>query len=107
MGLNVTMEPDGWPLRLSVTAPSKPFIGPIVTVYVAVPPRLTDCEAGLTPSVKSGGTLVTVRLAVLLRPALAAVTVNVPAVGPAVTNPDWSIVVSPGVTDQVKVALIG
>ena len=32
LGVNVTVEPDGWPLRLSVTDPLKPFVGVIVTV---------------------------------------------------------------------------
>ncbi len=31
-GVNVTVEPDGWPARLSVTDPAKPFRGVIVTV---------------------------------------------------------------------------
>jgi hypothetical protein len=32
LGLNVTVDPDGWPLRLNVTDPLKPFVGTIVTV---------------------------------------------------------------------------
>jgi hypothetical protein len=32
MGVNVTVEPDGWPLRLSVTEPEKPLDGLAVTV---------------------------------------------------------------------------
>ena len=54
LGENVTVEREGCPLRVSATIPAKPFDGVIVTVYVAVPPRLTDCEPGLTESVKSG-----------------------------------------------------
>jgi len=30
-GVNVTVDPDGWPLRLNVTDPVKPFAGLIVT----------------------------------------------------------------------------
>jgi hypothetical protein len=32
LAVNVTMDPDGWPVRLSVTEPLKPFAGVIVTV---------------------------------------------------------------------------
>jgi hypothetical protein len=32
LGVNVTVDPAGWPLRLSVTDPLKPFAGVIVTV---------------------------------------------------------------------------
>jgi hypothetical protein len=32
MALNVAVDPDGWPLTLSVTGPLKPFFGTIVTV---------------------------------------------------------------------------
>jgi hypothetical protein len=101
-GVNVTVEPDGCPVRLSVTDPLNPFVGAIVTVYVAVPPRLTDCEVGLTDNEKSAGTFVTVRLAVPVFPPLAAVTVNVPAEAPAVTSPDELTALLPPVTDQVK-----
>ena len=31
-GVNVTVEPDGWPVRLRVTAPVKPLDGVIVTL---------------------------------------------------------------------------
>ena len=31
-GVNVTVEPDGWPLMLRVTDPVNPFDGVIVTV---------------------------------------------------------------------------
>jgi hypothetical protein len=31
-GVNVAVDPDGWPLRLSVTDPLKPFAGLIVTL---------------------------------------------------------------------------
>jgi hypothetical protein len=65
-----------------------------------VSPRLTDCAVGLTESEKSGDTPVTVTLAVPCTLLLAAVTVNVPVVAPAVNRPDESIVLSP-VTDQV------
>ena len=32
LGENVTVEPDGWPLRLRVTDPEKPLDGVTVTV---------------------------------------------------------------------------
>jgi hypothetical protein len=32
LGVNVTVDPGGWPVRLSVTDPLKPFFGMIVTV---------------------------------------------------------------------------
>jgi hypothetical protein len=32
VGVNVTVEPDGWPLRLRVTEPEKPSDGLTVTV---------------------------------------------------------------------------
>jgi len=103
LGVNVTVDPDGWPLRLSVTDPLKPFDGVIVTVYVAVPPRLTDCAVGLTENEKSGGMLVTVTLAVPLTLPLDAVTVNgPPAVDPAVNRPE-ALMLPPPVTDQVNV----
>ncbi len=31
LGVNVTVEPEGWPVRLSVSAPPKPLDGAIVT----------------------------------------------------------------------------
>jgi hypothetical protein len=31
-GVNLTVEPEGWPVRLSVTDPVKPLIGAVVTV---------------------------------------------------------------------------
>ncbi len=109
LGVNVAVDPAGWPVRLSVTDPLKPFVGTIVTVYVAVLPRLIDCVAGLTESEKFAGTLVTVTLALLLTtPPLAAVTVNGP---PAVVaeNRPVPLMVPPPVADQVKLGcgLIG
>lgn len=32
LGVNVTMAPEGWPVRLNVTAPLKPLDGVIVTM---------------------------------------------------------------------------
>ena len=109
LGVKVTVEPEGWPVRLKVTAPLKLPEGVIVTVKVAVWPRLTDCEVGLTESEKSGGTLVTVTLALPLTLPLAAVTVKgPPAVAPAVNKPAAEMP-PPPLTDQVNVGwgLIG
>ena len=65
-------------------------------------PRAADCEAGLTESEKSAGTLVTVTLAVPLTLPLVAVTVKgPPAVGPAVNKPD-PLMAPPPLTVQVK-----
>ena len=78
-----------------------PLDGRTVTVYVAVLPRLTDCDAGLTESEKSAGTVVTVTLALPETPPLAAVTVKgPPGVAAAENKPDDEIV--PPLTDQVK-----
>jgi len=54
LGENVTVEPDGAPARLSDTMPANPLRLVTVTVYVAVEPRLTDCDDGLTDNEKSG-----------------------------------------------------
>ena len=103
LGVKVTVLPDGWPVRLRVTDPLKPLLGVTFTVFVAVLPRLTDWEVGLTEREKSGGTLVTVTLAVPLTVPLAAVTVNgPPAVEPAVNKPD-ELMPPPPLTDQVNV----
>ena len=102
-GVNATVEPDGCPVRLRVTAPLKPFDGVIVTVYVAVLPRTTDCEVGLIESEKFAGTLVTVTLAVPLTLPLTAVTVKgPPAVEPAVNKPAV-LIVPPPLTVHVNV----
>ena len=37
-----------------LTVPLKPLVPCTVTVYMADPPLLTDCDEGLTVSVKSG-----------------------------------------------------
>ena len=53
-GEKLVVEPAGWPLADSETAPAKPPVRVIVTVYVAVPPlRRTETEPGLTESEKS------------------------------------------------------
>jgi hypothetical protein len=62
---------------------------------VAVLPRRTDIEAGLTESEKSAGVAVTVTLAVPFTPPLDAVTVADPAVAPAVNSPAVLTVPSP------------
>jgi hypothetical protein len=101
-GENVTLEPDGWPLRLRVTDPVNPLDGVTVTVYVAVLPRRTDTEAGLMESEKSAGKPVTVTLAVPLTVPLVAITVKgPPAVEPAVNRPPV-LIVPPPLTDQVN-----
>jgi hypothetical protein len=101
-GLNATVAPCGWPLRLSVTDPPNPFWGAIVTLYVAVPPRGTERLVGDAESTKSGGGLVTVTLAVPSLPPLDAVTVKgPPAVAPAVNSPDW-LIEPPPLTDQLN-----
>ena len=103
LGVKVTVDPEGWPVTLRVTPPLKPFDGVIITVYVAVLPRLTDCEVGLTESEKSAaGRLMTVTLAVPFRVPLVAVTVKgPPAVEPAMNKPD-ELMVPPPLTDQVN-----
>ena len=100
--VNVTVEPDGWPLRLRITDPENPLDGVTVTVYVAVLPRRTETEAGLTESEKSADRPVTVTLAEPLTLPLVAVTVNgPPAVEPAVNRPA-ALIVPPPPTDQVN-----
>ena len=102
LGVNLTVEPEGWPERERVTAPLNPLDGRTVTVYVAVLPRLTDCDAGLTESEKSAGTVVTVTLALPETPPLAAVTVKgPPGVAAAENKPDDEIV-PPPLRDQEK-----
>jgi len=82
---------------VSATLPVNPFAGVTVTVYLALPPRFTDCEAGEMLTLKEGcaGWLMT-RLAEVVRTSeplvpwmlneevpeagLTAVTVNVPLV---------------------------
>ena len=102
-GMKVTLEPAGSPLEASATEPENPFVGVIVTVYVAVLPRRTDTDAGLSVSWKSlGATEVTVMLAVPLTRPLAALTrKGPPALGPALKSPD-PLIVPPPLTDQVK-----
>ncbi len=81
----------------------KPLSLVMVTVYVAVLPRLTDCEVGLTEIVKSGGALVTVTLAVPFTLPLDAVTVKgPPALEPAVNKPD-ELIVPPPLAVQLNV----
>src|SRR6266850_4808844 len=46
VGLKVGVAPDGNPLTLNVTAPTKPFKGVTVTVYDVPPPGTTVCEGG-------------------------------------------------------------
>ena len=101
-GVNVTVDPEGCPVRLSVTEPLNPFVGTMVTLKVAVLPRRTDCDVGLTDSEKSAGKLATVTLAVPFTPPLDAVTLNgPPTVAPAVNNPE-DVMVPPPPTDQVN-----
>ena len=101
-GVKVTVDPEGCPVRLNVTEPLKPLTGWMVTLKVAVLPRLTDCDVGLTESEKSAGKLATVTLAVPFTPPLDAVTVNGPPVDePAVNKPEDEIVPPPP-TNQLK-----
>ena len=53
--LSEGVRPVFAPLTVSPTVPVNPFTGAIVTVKVTLPPRLTDCEAGETLTVKLGG----------------------------------------------------
>ena len=109
-GVKITVEPDGCPIRLSVTAPLKPFEGVTDTVKEAVLPRLTDCVIGFTESEKSGVPWVIVTAAVPLTVPLVAVTVNgPPAVLPAVKRPFPLPMTPPPLTDQLLVGcgLIG
>ena len=99
-GVNVTVEPEGWPVRLNVTDPAKPFTLLTVTVYVAVFPRRTDWEVGFVEREKSAARAVTVTLAVPFTPPLDAVTVNgPPLLDPAVNTPAW-LMPPPPLTDQ-------
>jgi len=73
----------------SVTLPAKPLSAVSLTVKLAVPPAVTDCEAGLAASVKSGvaGALmvsVTVVVRVSEPPTPVIVSVCVPVVAAAV-----------------------
>jgi len=69
---------------------------------MAVLPRRTDTEAGLSESEKSAGSVVTMTLALPLTLPTDAVTVKFPVVEPAVNRPDW-LMVPPALTDQVNV----
>ena len=101
-GVNETVVPAGWPLRLNVTDPVKPRSRVIVTVYVAVPPRATVADAGLIAREKSGK-LVTLTVAVPLIEPLVAVTVKgPPTVVPAVNKPAV-VMVPPPLTVQAKI----
>jgi hypothetical protein len=52
--LNVPAAPAGNPLTLKFTVPLNPFTLPSLTVYVALPPTLTDDVIAVPVSVKSG-----------------------------------------------------
>lgn len=52
LGLKLKEVIGGCPLRPNRTVPLNPFWAAMVTVYVAQPPRPTDCELGVTDNVK-------------------------------------------------------
>ena len=97
VGFTPRLSPVLAPLVARATLPVNPFAGVTVTVYLALPPRFTDCEAGEMLTLKEGcaGWLMT-RLAEVVRTSeplvpwmlneevpeagLTAVTVNVPLV---------------------------
>jgi hypothetical protein len=54
LGLNVPTAPVGNPLTVKFIVPLKPFTAPALTVYVAVPPALTEDVTAVPVSVKSG-----------------------------------------------------
>ncbi len=55
LGLNVPPAPPGSPLTEKLTAPAKPPLRAMFTVYVVEFPRTTVREVGVTESEKSGG----------------------------------------------------
>jgi hypothetical protein len=74
-----------------------------VAVNCRVPPVWTEALVGATLiEVRTGVAAVTVTLAVLLRPPLAAVTVNGPP-GVVAENKPLELIVPPPLTDQVKI----
>jgi hypothetical protein len=54
-GLKTHVVPLGTPLTLRATAALKPPEGATLTVYDALPPAGTDCDAGVAARVKSFG----------------------------------------------------
>ncbi len=63
--LNEAVTPAGWPARLTVTEPAKPFWGVRVRVLVPAPPCAMLRVEGEVDNVKVGGA-VTVRAIVVL-----------------------------------------
>src|SRR5260370_19973434 len=55
-GANEGEVPVGNPVAAKLTVPVDPFCAATFTVYVAVPPGLTDTALGVAESVKSGTT---------------------------------------------------
>ena len=54
VGFSPRFSPVLAPLVVRATLPVNPFAGVTITVYTAVPPRFTDCEAGDTLTLKEG-----------------------------------------------------
>src|SRR5207248_2400936 len=102
VGLTMAVAPLGVPLTARLTVPALPLVTAVEMVLVALEPCAMLNDVGDALMEKSGGGAVTVTLAVTLRLPLAAVTVKVPGVEPAVNKPDV-LMVPPPLTDQVKV----
>lgn len=81
-GLKAAVAFVGNPVTLNDTAPVKPFAGVIVAVYGVFEPCTTDCEAGVTPSEKSGVGVLVPELNVQFRISWVAVCPPVPPVNP-------------------------
>jgi hypothetical protein len=54
LGLNVPTAPASNPLTAKFTVPLNPFTAPVLTVYVALPPALTEDVTAVPVNVKSG-----------------------------------------------------
>jgi hypothetical protein len=76
-GLNVPVTPDGSPLTESATAPEKPAVRVMVTVYVPVFPRRTVSDAGAAERENDPGAVTTSEtLVVCVSPPPVPVTVS-------------------------------
>jgi hypothetical protein len=73
LGENEAVAPDGRPVTLSATLPTKPFIAETVVVYDALSPVTTFVELGVPDTEKSVTVIVRVAAA-LAAPALSVTT---------------------------------